>query len=88
MCSILMQVIGADSSKKVEYNYAASLHQAFKWFNHCNKNSVCIPNAQVLLVKAYKSYKLSIDKVGWVVYMRPHTYLAGLNYLAALTNFV
>jgi len=54
-------VIGVET--KAEYNYAASLHQAYKWFNYCNRTTVCIPNAQVLLMKAYKSYRRSVDKV-------------------------
>ncbi|XP_067949405.1 calcineurin-binding protein cabin-1-like [Watersipora subatra] len=58
----LYKTIGSDTDSKAEYNYAASLHQAHKWFIYCNKHTICVPNAQVLLMKAYKSYKLSVDK--------------------------
>lgn len=59
------QVIGVEGSEKGEFQYAAYLHQAYKWFNYCNKNSVCVPNVQVLLIKAYKAFKQAVDVVGF-----------------------
>lgn len=58
------QVIGADCADSTDdYKYAAYLHQSYKWYTYCNKNTVCVPNAQVLLIKAYKVYRRIVEPV-------------------------
>ena len=61
---LVIQVIGSDSANSDDgYKYAAYLHQSYKWFTYCNKNAICVPNGQVLILKAYKTYKKIVDPV-------------------------
>lgn len=68
---LVIQVIGADSANSDDgYKYAAYLHQSYKWFTYCNKNAICVPNGQVLILKAYKTYKKIVDPVSIILLLR------------------
>lgn len=58
----VMGIYGVD-----EASTAANLHLAYKWYSYANKNSLCIPNAQVLLIKAYKSHRQAVDHVSFTI---------------------